>query len=84
MRNLLAFAETSRMHEDLANWQVRQQPHGKSHPEDNLVGQFASSLIDPASGVKGLANGLGWNNLFESSQLVQSPTSFTSRERHCP
>ncbi len=40
----------------------------------------ARGLIRPVA-AKGLANGLGWDNLFESRQSVQNPARFIGRQR---
>ena len=79
--SLFAVAKSTSVLEDLANGQVGEEPHGKHHPKDNFVGQFAASLIASSSGLKGLANGLGWDNLFESRQSIQDPPRFIGRQR---
>ena len=81
MRSLLADAEPAGVLEDLADRQLGQDPHGQHHPADDLVGQFATSLIGSAGGRQGLANGLGRDNLFESRQSIQDPARLIGRQR---
>jgi hypothetical protein len=67
------------MLEDLTDGQIGQQPHSQDHPADDLVGQCATSLIGSAGRLKGLANGLGWDHLFESRQAIQDPARVIGR-----
>ncbi len=69
------------MLEDLADRQLSQQSHGQNHPADDLVGQFAAPLIGSSSSCKGLANGLGRDNLFQSRQSIQDPARLIGRQR---
>ena len=81
MGRLLAEAESAGVLEDLADRQLGQQPHRQDHPADDLVGQFATSLIGSAGRLKGLANRLGWDHLFESRQAIQDPARVIGRQR---
>ena len=81
MRRLLALAEPPGGLEDLSDRQLGQQAHRQHHPADNLVGQLATSLIGSAGGLKGLANRLGWDNLFEPRQSIQDPAGVIGRQR---
>src|SRR5271165_4450601 len=45
------------------------------------VGEFAASLIGSAGSRKGLANGLGRDNLFQSRQSIQDPARLIGRQR---
>ncbi len=69
------------MLEDLADRQLGQQPHGQDHPANDFVRQCAASRIRLAGDLKGLANGLGRDNLFESRQTIQDPARVVGRER---
>ena len=80
MGRRLAEAESACVLEDLADRQLGQQPHGQHHPADDLVGQRATSLIGSAGGLKGLANRLGWDNLFESRQAIEDPARVIGRQ----
>src|SRR5512135_2860184 len=81
VRRLLTDPESACVLEDLADGQIGQQPHRQGHPADDLVGQFATSLIGSAGRLKGLANGLGWDHLFESRQAIQDPARVSGRQR---
>ena len=81
MRGHLADAESPRVLEDLADRQLGQQPHGQDHPANDFVRQCAASRIRLAGDLKGLANGLGRDNLFESRQTIQDPARVVGRER---
>jgi hypothetical protein len=67
--------------EDSADRQLGQQSHGQDHPADDFVGEFAASLIGSAGSHKGLANGLGRDNLFQSRQSIQDPARLIGRQR---
>jgi len=77
----LAEAEPACVLEDLADRQLGQQSHGQDHPADDFVGEFAASLIGSSGGRKGLANGLGRDNLFQSRQSIQDPARLIGRQR---
>ena len=81
VRSLLTDPKSAGVLEDLADGQIGQQPQSQDHPADDLVGQFATSLIGSAGRLKGLANGLGWDHLFESRQSTPDPARVIGRQR---
>ena len=81
MGRALADAEATRMLEDLADGQVRQQSHGEHDPQDDLMGQGASAGIDPSGVLECLSNGVGWDNLIQSRQSIEHPPRRIGRQR---
>jgi len=81
MRRLFPLAQPPGMLEDLANRQVREQPHGEHDPEDGFMSQRTLAGVDPAGGVECLLNVLGADNLFQSRQPIQNAAGFIGRQR---
>src|SRR5208283_5880568 len=69
------------MFENLANRQVREQPHGEHDPENDFMSQRTLAGVDPAGGVEGLLNVLGADNLFQSRQPIHNLASVIGRQR---
>jgi len=81
MGRLLSLAHSTGIFEDLANWQVGEQPHGEHDPENDFMSQRTLTGVDPSRGVECLLDVLREDNLFQARQSIQDPARFIDRKR---